>query len=124
MNILKLNELSEAKKRIENLFTKAKAELQTEKEKLNKLSVQLKKEYADVQRLEEGSLTAMFYEFLGSKEKKLDKERQEYLAAKLKFKSCKKEIQELGCEIEKLQNVAELWFSRVGIQANFSRQEI
>jgi len=103
MNILKLKEQTEEKKRIENLFTIAKVELQTEKEKLNNLSKQLKKEFADVQRLEEGGLTAMFYEVLGSKEKKLEKERQEYLAARLKFENCKKEIQELEFELEKLQ---------------------
>lgn len=103
MDILKLKEQTEAKKRIENLLEKTKVELQTEKEKLNKLSLQLEKEYADVQRIKEGGLTAMFYEILGSKEKKLDKERQEYLAAKLKYESCNKQTQELELEIKNLQ---------------------
>jgi len=103
MNLLQLKEKTQHKKRVENLLKKAGIELTAEKEKLSRLTSQLKKEYIDVQRLKEGSLTTMFYELLGSKEKKLDKERQEYLAAKLKYDNCKKEIEELEYEIQKLK---------------------
>ena len=102
MNLLQLKEKTQLKKRIVTLLEKAEKELTYEKEKLSRLSTQLKKEYKDVQRLEDGSLTTMFYELLGSKEKKLDKERQEYVAAKLKYDNCKKEIEELEYEIQKL----------------------
>jgi hypothetical protein len=103
MNLLQFKEKTEDKKRIEKLLKKARVELSAEKQKLTKLEKQLKKEFEDVQRLEEGGLTALFYEVLGSKEKKLDKERQEYLAAKLKYDNCKKVVQELEFDIENLQ---------------------
>ncbi|MEN8116230.1 MAG: hypothetical protein ABFS16_04595 [Bacteroidota bacterium] len=103
MNLLQLKEKAEDKKRIEKRVTKAESELKAEKDKLSDLTRLLKKEYEDVQRLEEGGITTLFYGLLGSKEKKLDKERQEYLAAKLKYDTCKKEIEELTHEIENLK---------------------
>ena len=103
MDLIHLKEKSEEKKRIENQLKKADKELVVEKEKFENLTIQLKKEFTDVQRLEEGGLTSMFYNLLGSKDKKLDKERQEYLAAKLKYDNCKNEIEKLETEIEKLK---------------------
>lgn len=102
-DLIQLKEKTEEKKRIENLLKKAERELLAEKEKLEKLKTQLKKEYDDVQRIENGGLTALFFGLLGSKEKKLDKERQEYLAAKLRYDNCKKQIEDLEAEVQKLK---------------------
>jgi len=103
MNLIQLKEKTEEKKRIQNLIQKAELELTAEKRKLQKLTGILKKEHKDVQKLENSGLTSMFYSFLGTKVEKLDKERQEYLSAKLKYDHCKKEIEGLESEIEKLK---------------------
>lgn len=45
----------------------------------------LKKEKKDVTNLESMSLSSFFYSLIGKKDEKLDKERKEYLAAKLQY---------------------------------------
>lgn len=101
--LIHLKESSEEKKRYENQLKKTEADLAAASQKLEKLTKQLKKEFTDVQKLEEQGLTSLFYGMLGSKEKKIDKERQEYLAAKLKYNNCKNEINALEYEIESLK---------------------
>jgi hypothetical protein len=54
------------------------------RKKLEPLEAAMKREAADVRRLEGQGLTALFYTILGSKEQQLEKERQEALAARLK----------------------------------------
>lgn len=107
MNLIHLKEKAAQKKRFENLLQKTKAELEAEIQKSEELAQQLKKELKDVTRLEEPGLQSMFYEFLGTIDKKLDKERQEYLAAKLKLENCKKVISDLKDEVEKLEKELE-----------------
>jgi hypothetical protein len=68
--------------------------------KLQELESFLKKEDADVKKLEGLSLTALFYSIVGDKELKLNKERQELLAAKLKYDECKYSVTALEKEIE------------------------
>jgi chromosome segregation ATPase len=48
-------------------------------------------------------LTGLFYTILGSKDEQLEKERQEYLAAKLKKDECKDSVAALESEIVHLQ---------------------
>ena len=90
--ILLLRKNSEEKKRILNLIRNIEIDLEKAKAKLSGLSEILKKEFDDVQNLEGNSITALFYNFLGTKDEKLDKEKQEYLSAKLKHDACKNEI--------------------------------
>lgn len=103
MNLIHLKEKAAQKKRLEDLVQKSKAELELEIRKSEELARQLKKELKDVTRLEEPGLHSMFFEFLGTIDKKLDKERQEYLAAKLKYENCRKVISDIKEEIEKLK---------------------
>lgn len=63
----------------------------------------LEKEKRDVDRLEGMSLVSLFYSILGTKEERLDKERQEYIAAKLKYDQCKDELDALEKEIYRLK---------------------
>lgn len=65
------------------------------------LALILSEEKKDVDKLEQLSVANLFATILGTKDDKLKKERQEYLAAKLKydavlvwkFRSCSSEIQ-------------------------------
>jgi hypothetical protein len=69
--------------------------LYAEKSRLDALANSLQKEGKDVKKLEGLSLTGLFLDILGSKEEQLEKERQEYLAAKLRFDQCKDSISAL-----------------------------
>lgn len=102
MNLIQLKENAEEKNRLEKLLHRTQNELTQEQNKLIRLKNELQKEFEDVKRLEEGGLTNLFHELLGTKEKKLDKERQEYLATKLKYENCQKQIENLKEEIERL----------------------
>ena len=101
--IFQLKEKTEEKKRLETLLQKAINDLNELQEKLLLLKSQLKKEFEDIQKLEGVGLTSLFYSILGNKVEKLDKERQEYLSAKLKYENCQNEISELETEIEKIK---------------------
>jgi len=101
--IIQLKERTEEKKRLESQLKKSGEEILKLKDKLKGLKSILKKEYEDVQKLEEQGITALFYSILGNKVEKLDKERQEYLAAKLKYDNCKNELENLENDIIKLE---------------------
>ncbi|WP_303917441.1 hypothetical protein [Draconibacterium sediminis] len=102
MNLIQLKESAEEKIRLEKLLNLTQNELSQEQNKLIQLKKELQKEFEDVKRLEDGGLSGLFHEILGTKEKKLDKERQEYLAAKLKYENCQKQIDNLKQEVERL----------------------
>jgi len=98
-----LKEKKEEKKRLELQLKKTLFDFNESEKKLAQLSMQLKKELNDVQQLENDGITALFYRFLGNKVEKLNKERQEYLAVKLKFENCENEIKQLAIEIERIK---------------------
>ena len=102
--LFQLKEKTEEKKRLELQLKKTTQDYIDLTEKLAALSTQLKKELSDVQQLEEGGITALFYSFLGNKVEKLDKERQEYLSAKLKYENCENELKQLEIEIERIKS--------------------
>ncbi len=77
------------KQKVRLMLEQSKEELKMLKSKNEEFGRILHKEEKDVEKLEALSLTGLFYSILGSKEEQLDKERQEYLAAKLKYdESC------------------------------------
>ena len=71
--------------------------------RLTELETIVKKEGADVEKLEGLSLTGLFHAVLGDKQTQLEKERQEYLAAKLKYDECKYSVSALECDINDLK---------------------
>lgn len=108
-NLVQVKERLVEKNRLKNLLEKVLAEKKELHEKYSELELILKKEFDDVEKLEKTSLTSVFYSFLGTKVEKLDKERQEYLAAKLKWENSKNEIEKLAAEIRNIrQKLAEL----------------
>lgn len=78
-------------------------DLQKEEEKVDSLLTQLKKEEKDVERLEGISLQHLFQLILGKKEEQLKKEKQEALAAKLKYDEALATVSELKQEIHILE---------------------
>jgi len=69
----------------------------------------LAKEQRDVETLEKEGLTTMFHKFLGDREDKLQKERQDYLTAALRYNELYKSVElirfELNLLTKKVQNL-------------------
>lgn len=85
------------------------AELQTEEERLAQVRAQ---EQSDVDRLETGSLAALFYSVINRKEEKLDREKAEAYAAAVKHnasvrqtETAKQDICELEAELAGLSGI-------------------
>lgn len=97
--LIETKEKLRTKNRLDKALLQAKENLNQEKERLQKLESKLKKEEADVRRLEGLSLTGMFHQVLGSKDQKLNKEKQEFLSAKLKYDQGKHAVSALEREI-------------------------
>ncbi len=62
----------------------------------------LAKEQMDVEALEREGLTTMFHKFLGDREQKLDKEREEYLRASLRYNELFKSVGLIRFELDLL----------------------
>lgn len=97
--LLETREKVREKRKLESSVREARQSLAAERARLTRLAAVLEKEEADVRRLEGLSLTAMFHQFLGSKEDRLDKERQEAFAAKLQYDQCVHEVASLERDI-------------------------
>jgi len=84
---------------------KVQEELMQQKNMLSvnvkKLKESCKKEQADVERLEGGSLSAFFYNVIGKMDEKLTKEREEAYAAKVKYDAAVKELQKVEEDLKK-----------------------
>lgn len=99
--IYDLKERLRSKEKLESLKAMAMEELKKKKQSLEVLKDILKKEEKDVLKLEKMSLSSFFFNLTGKKEDKLDKERKEYLGAKMQYDECVLAIRELEDEIEK-----------------------
>jgi DNA repair exonuclease SbcCD ATPase subunit len=99
LNITELNnaiqEVREAlaeRDRLARELDRAERSLDEERTRLRDLSGSLQKEDEDVRRLEGASLVGLFYAVMGSKETRLDQERQELLSARLKYDSSQRRV--------------------------------
>ena len=84
-------------------YLEAKERLNTKENRSAELKKTLEKELRDVEKLEKLSLSSLFYRILGNKEEKQEKERQEYLKAKLQYDEALEEIKLIAENIKKLQ---------------------
>lgn len=90
-------------KRVNVHLEEVKSKLAKQYQELEKITVQLKKEEKDVEKLENKGIRPLFYKILGDKEKQLETERQEYLAISLKYNALREEIEVLEYEKDLLQ---------------------
>lgn len=72
-------------------------------ERVKKLEKAKRSEQADVDRLEGHSLAAFFYQVIGKMDEKLDKERQEAYAARVKYDAAVRELSSIDADLEQLQ---------------------
>ena len=92
-----------ARDRLQNRLAEVERLLSQEVTRLDGLDVQFAREKRDVQRLEGLSLGSIFYTVLGDKEQRLDRERQEFLAAKLQRDQCQYAISSLELDLADLK---------------------
>ena len=83
----RLQEEAARKKRLEKRLPELYAQQKSLREQVQDLEKCKKDEQADVDRLEGHSLAAFFYDVVGKKEEKLDKERAEAHAARVKYEA-------------------------------------
>lgn len=83
------------KTKTEQDFNQVKKELAEKSSRVDDLEQELKKEQVDVEKLEGFSLTGLFYSVLGSRDQQVEKERQELLAAQLKYQQAKRQVDAL-----------------------------
>ncbi|MBI6872428.1 hypothetical protein [Clostridium aciditolerans] len=76
------------KQKFESALEQTREALKKQEIRKNELYNILNNEEKDVKNLESLSIMGLFYSILGSKEQQIEKERQEYLAAKLNYDEC------------------------------------
>jgi hypothetical protein len=101
--IMALQEQLRRREKLRADLMAAEASLTRERARLAGLEGVLEREGADVQRLEGLSLTGLFHTVLGDKDDRLTKERQEYLAAKLKHDEGREAVRALESEVLQLR---------------------
>jgi hypothetical protein len=91
------------KQKLEQDLRQVERSLEVKSELLDRLEQQLKKEQVDVEQLERLSLTSIFYSILGSRDQQEEKERQEVLAAQLKYEQAKRLVDALRVDQAQLE---------------------
>ncbi len=90
------------KSKLEGDLRVVETELGATAVRLKALKTQLDQEKVDVERLERTSLTTLFYQVLGSREEQLEKERQELLAAQLRYHQTQHQLEALEYDLDHL----------------------
>ncbi len=118
--IYNLKERIRIKEKLESLRDIGTRELEKDLRNRDELLKALKKEEKDVIKLESTGMSSLFLSLLGKKENQLDKEREEYLTAKMKYEECEESVRELEAEVEyanielkKYQNVNEEYLKAI-----------
>jgi len=95
-------------RKIQRSLEKTRQTLSAEKSREKDLYEILVKEKEDFEKLERLSLSTVFYTLMGKRDEQVDKEKQEYLAAKLKYDEVKESVRSLEKEIARYKSELEL----------------
>lgn len=101
-DILSLKEKLREKQKLGSSKNTVESQLLKKKTQQEQLEKNLSKERKDVERLEKTSLNSMFFSLIGKKDEKLDKEREEYFLAKLKYDDNAVKIEEQERELDRI----------------------
>lgn len=101
----KLQRDAARKRRLESMLGELRAQRFELEARVSELEAIKLQEQEDVERLESGGITALFYSLVGKGEEKLTEERREAAAAALKYESAARELDSVmsdiaGCESE------------------------
>jgi len=122
-SIRELEQIRKIKEHTAELNTR----LASEQAALNEMEKTLEKEQRDVEALEREGLTSMFRKFLGDREEKLEKEREEYLKASLRYNELYKSVGLIRYELDlltKKEQNEEIVARRVDEQMKMREDEI
>jgi len=89
--------------RLSDGLSVARRQLSELRVRLDDLERRVKAERQDVEALESPSLRNLFHTVLGDKDEQMDKERQEYLAARLQYAEARDGVKTLETEIEAME---------------------
>ncbi|MDH3649445.1 MAG: hypothetical protein OEQ53_07160 [Saprospiraceae bacterium] len=89
--------------RVARHLSQLTSQIESAYNELDRLQKQLEKEFKDIEKLEKLSVKGLFHTVLGSKDKQIEKERQEYLQASLKFDEAKKSAELMEYEKDILE---------------------
>jgi chromosome segregation ATPase len=93
-----------SKQKLESMLRQAQHVVHEEQSNRSVLQEKLADEKADVDELDRMSLTGLFYSVLGTKDERLEKERQEFLAAKLKHEEAVESLKDAQQEVRRLRD--------------------
>jgi vacuolar-type H+-ATPase subunit I/STV1 len=93
-----------AKQKLAAMLGQVESDLRQARRKHTALEERLASEKSDVDKLEGLSLTGLFHSVLGTRTERLDKEREEYLAAKLKYDESEEALKDLQAQANRLQD--------------------
>lgn len=90
------------KQKLDAVLAESQFQLRHLRDDCRRMERVLDREKTDVDNLEGFTLTGLFYAILGTKEQRLEKERQEYLAAKLKHDDSVQAVEAAERDIDEL----------------------
>ena len=102
--LVAVRERMRTRRRLEAALADTRTALVRERARCEELEAKLRQEGADVERLEGLSLAGLFYAVLGSKEEQLEKERKEYLAAKLRHDASADAVRAMEQEMSEIED--------------------
>ena len=91
-------------KKLDAMLSTLKLQLKEQEDKEKQYQKELEKEQNDDEKINKASLSTIFYTILGSREQQIDKERQDVLAAQLKYDDIKKQIEDTKYQISKFDS--------------------
>lgn len=102
-SLLQLQQEIALKKQLEAKLDDLRDQRRIFDKKAIELRVEHSSEQADVEGLEGRSLANYFYQFIGKLDEKIDEERKQAAAAKVKLDAAERELAAVDCEIQEIQ---------------------
>lgn len=102
--LIEIKENIQMKDKLSKMLECLKLEIKNKKIDLQLLEQSLMQEEGDIKKLEGLSIASIFYSVLGNKTERINKEKKEFLEAKLKYEDCKYQILHLKQEEENTKN--------------------
>ncbi len=91
-------------RRIDSMLKNLQTQLDSQESRQYDLEQELKKENLDVEKINKMGVSALFHTILGNREKQIEKERQEALAAQLKYDDITEQIEDTKRQISELRS--------------------
>ena len=91
-------------KQLESMLRELRSQQAALSARVQELEAVKRKEQVDVDRLEGRSLAAFFYNVIGKMDERLDKERQEAYAARVKYDAAARELEAVESDLRRYES--------------------